>query len=483
MRLQALISDLPGGRLLRGGDVDVTGLAIDSRKVQPGDLFVAIRGGQEADRHPYVPQAVAAGAVGVVVEEAVEAGGAAVVQAPSTRRALAVLADRFYGSPSCALKMVGVTGTNGKTTTVYLIQAIMEAAGWRPGLIGTVEYRLGTQRAASVNTTPEANDLHRMLRQMVEAECRAAVMEVASHGLALHRVYGIRFQTAVFTNLTRDHLDFHRTPEDYLAAKAMLFDNLDSDAYAVVNADDSASVAMLKRCRAKVIRYGAAEGADVRILDGRTDLKGTEMRLQTPAGPLDLRLSLRGRFNLWNAAAAAAACLTMGIAPATVAEGVRKVQVPGRFEAVDCGQDFGVFVDYAHAPGGLENVLKAARAFTKGRLICVFGCGGDRDRGKRPEMGRLSADLADLSVVTSDNPRTEDPEAIIREILPGIGQAPHQVEPDRRRAIELAIRSARSGDLVLIAGKGHEDYQIIGREKIHFDDREVAREALAQLKG
>lgn len=477
MRLQALISGLPEARLLRGDNPEISGLATDSRQVRPGDLFIAGRD-LMFDRHVYVPHAVAAGAAAVVVEGAVDAGPAAVVQVPSTARALGLLARRFYGNPGSALRLAGVTGTNGKTTTAYLIHAVLEAAGLRPGLIGTVEYRIGAERRPSINSTPEAHTLHRMFREMVDAGCRSAAMEVTSHGLVLERVHGVRFEAGVFTNLTRDHLDFHRTPEAYLAAKALLFENLEPDATAVVNVDDPAAKELLKGCRAKVLGYGASENAAVRIADGETDWRGSRLRLETPEGRMDLEMRLQGRFNFWNAAAAAATGLAMGVSREAVAEAVRDIRVPGRFEAVDRGQPFGVVVDYAHTPDSLENVLQAARGLTEGRLICVFGCGGDRDPGKRPQMGRASAELADFTVVTSDNPRTEDPEAIVREILPGIGGAPHLVEVDRRRAIEAAIRRAGPGDLVLIAGKGHEDYQILGREKVHFDDREVAGEAL-----
>ncbi len=479
MRLQELISGFPGARLLGDGDVEVTGLATDSRGLKPGEVFFALRG-EQTDGHRFVMDAFEKGAAAAVVEEAVEVAEAA-VQVPSVRRALAVFAERFYGVPCGSLRMVGVTGTNGKTTTAYLIHAILEAAGWQPGLIGTVEHHLGARRLPSSNSTPEAHDLQRMFWEMVGAGCRSAVMEVSSHGLALGRVYGIGFETAVFTNITRDHLDFHPSSEAYLAAKALLFDNLDSNAQAVVNIDDPAVETLLAQCPAHVMGYGASEGAAVRILEGRTTWRGTALSLETPVGRLDLSLALKGRFNLWNAAAAVAVGLAMGVAPDVIVEAVREVRVPGRFEEVDQGQAFGVIVDYAHTPDGLENVLQAARALTEGRLICVFGCGGDRDRGKRPEMGRVSAQRADLTVVTSDNPRTEAPEAIIQEILPGLGSAPYRIEPDRRRAIEAAIRLAGPEDLVMIAGKGHEDYQDIGREKIPFDDREVAREVLSAM--
>ncbi len=481
MRLQELISTLPEARLLRGGDPEVKGLAADSRRVGPGSAFVAIRGGEEEDRHAYVPDAVAAGAVAVVVERDVEAGSAAVIQVASTRRALAVLAGRFYGSPCDSLRMVGVTGTNGKTTTAYLIRAILSAVGWQPGLISTVEYLVGARREPSANTTPEADSLQRMFREMVGAGCRTAVMEVTSHGLVLDRVHGIPFEAAVFTNLSRDHLNFHKTEDAYLAAKALLFDNLDSRAHAVVNIDDPAVERLVARCSGQIVSYGTSDDADVRILDGLADRQGTTLSLETPAGTMEVSLSLRGRFNFWNGAAAVGVGLAMGVDPETIAEAVRDVRVPGRFEDVDLGQPFGVIVDFAHTPDSLENALRAARGMTEGRLICVFGCGGDRDRGKRPQMGHISGELADATVVTSDNPRTEDPEAIIGEILPGLGEGIHSLEPDRERAISGAIRNARAGDVVLIAGKGHEDYQIVGREKRHFDDREVAREVLEDL--
>lgn len=483
MHLRDLLADLPDIHLIGTGNPEISGLSIDSRTIEPGDLFIAIRGGEEVDRHPFIARAIAAGAIGAVVEEPIETDWAIQIQVPSTRRANALLANRFYENPSNALQMVGVTGTNGKTSTVYLIRAILEAAGLKPGLTGTIQHDLGDQLEPSNNSTPEAHDLHRMFRTMVDAGCRAAVMEVTSHGLALDRVYGIAYDVAVFTNLTRDHLDYHKTPEAYLAAKALLFDNLSSDAHAVVNVDDPSTDGLLQECSANILGYGQSKNAAVRILDGQTSWRSTTLSLQIPGGKLDLELALQGNFQLYNATAAASVGLALDIAPEVIANAMREVRVPGRFEGIDCGQNFGVFVDYAHAPDGLKNVLQTAREFTEGKLFCVFGCGGDRDRGKRPVMGQLSAQLSDLSIITSDNPRTEDPNAIIAEILPGVGNAPHIVEPDRRRAIEIAITKAQDGDLVLIAGKGHEDYQEINRVKTHFDDREVAREILEDRVG
>jgi len=484
MRLQDLLSQLPEVVTSRGDNPDIGGIETHAGRVKVGDVFVALSGDVGFDdRYPFIPQAVEAGASVIVAEHDVDVGDVAFVQTVNTHRALAYIASCFYDTPTDALKMVGVTGTNGKTSTVYLISAMLEAAGLAPGLIGTIEHHLGHKRELSNNSTPQAHDLHRMFRTMVDAECQSAVMEVTSHALAQNRVLGIDYDVGVFSNLTRDHLDYHKTPEAYLSAKAQLFDNLRSDAYAVVNIDDPAFRAMTQKCSAQLLGYGRSKDAAVRILSGETSWRGTSLLLQTPSGKLALELALQGDFQLYNATAAVGVGLALGIAPDVIADAVRKVRIPGRFEGVDCGQDFGVFVDYAHAPDGLENVLKTARAFTQGRLICVFGCGGDRDRGKRPIMGRLSAQLADLSVVTSDNPRTEDLDAIIAEILPGVDEAAHFVEPDRRQAIELAIAKAQDGDLVLIAGKGHEDYQEVNGVKTHFDDREVAREILSERAG
>ncbi|MDP6040783.1 MAG: UDP-N-acetylmuramoyl-L-alanyl-D-glutamate--2,6-diaminopimelate ligase, partial [Candidatus Latescibacteria bacterium] len=432
MHLQDLLADLPDMHQIGEGNPEISGLCIDSRTIQHGEIFVAMSG-ERSDGHQFVDDAFKNGASAAVVENPIDTDQSIQIRVPSTRRANALLANRFYQNPSRALQMVGVTGTNGKTSTVYLIQAILKAAGQKPGLIGTIQHDLGNQIEPSNNSTPEAHDLHRLFRTMVNAGCHSAVMEATSHGLALDRVYGIAYDVAVFTNLTRDHLDYHKTPEAYLAAKALLFDNLSSDAHAIVNVDDASTDALLQNCSAQKIGYGQSENATVRILNGQTSWQGTTLTLQTPGGRLNLDLSLQGNFQLYNTAAAVSVGLVLDIAPNIIANAIREVRVPGRFEGIDCGQNFGVFVDYAHAPDGLKNVLQSAREFTSGKLICVFGCGGDRDRGKRPVMGQLSAQLADLSVVTSDNPRTEDPDAIIAEILPGVSNAPHIVESDRRR--------------------------------------------------
>lgn len=477
MRLSQLIADTDC-RLIGDGDTQVEGLSTNTQTLRPGEAYVALI--RSRDGHDFVGKAVEAKASMVVVDREVDVDLPQVIVS-STDRALASIATTFYGRPADVLRMCGVTGTNGKTTTTYLIYAALVAAGVPTGLMGTVEYRIGSRCVRSTNTTPEAHELQRMLREMVDAGCTTVVMEASSHGLSLNRLDGITFDTAVFTNLTRDHLDFHESFSDYAAAKASLFDNLDPTAHAIINVDDDASDRMTQSTSAEIVGYGQDEKAQFRIQSFETDFRGSKIVLATPDGSVNGDLSLTGHFHQYNVAAAFAACRAMGVPSDTIVDALRSVQVPGRFEGIDAGQPFGVFVDYAHTPDGLINALQAGRQLATGRLISVFGCGGDRDRGKRPEMAKASAELADLTVVTSDNPRTEDPDAIIEEILPGLGDAAHLVEADRREAIRLALVEAKAGDLVVVAGKGHEDYQVIGRETVHFDDREVVREILVGM--
>ncbi|MCK5381929.1 MAG: UDP-N-acetylmuramoyl-L-alanyl-D-glutamate--2,6-diaminopimelate ligase [Candidatus Latescibacteria bacterium] len=484
------------GRDQGGGSDEIGGIEYDSRRVKAGDLFVAIRGrradGTPFDGHEYVRSAVDRGAYAVLLERDMEVSATRIV-APDSRKAMARLASRFYGDPAEQLKIVGITGTNGKTTVSYLIRALFERAGLRTGLIGTLGYLVGTERLDAPFTTPESVELHRTLLEMARAGQEAVMMEVSSHALALDRVYGVPFAGAVFTNLTRDHLDFHRTQEAYFSAKARLFEELDAHTWAVINADDPAGRTLIERTRASVLTYGLSDEAEVHPTAQRLTARGIDMTVDTPDGAFDLSLKLRGRFNVYNALAAVATGVACGMDRAVIREGVGSVSgVPGRFEAVDAGQDFLVLVDYAHTPDALERVLSAARELTEGRLIVVFGCGGDRDRGKRPEMGAVSDKLADFSVVTSDNPRTEDPAAILRDIEAGLGdlkrvdaedldgnERAYAVLVDRRAAVRCAIGLARPDDTVVLAGKGHEDYQIVGHEKLPFDDREEALRALA----
>lgn len=475
-------------------DGEISGITVDSRQVRPGMMFVAIIGFTH-DGHTFVPDAVSRGAAAVVVErDVLVPEGVPRIAVPNSRETLGHLSSAFYGHPSRELSVLGITGTNGKGTTAYLIEAILSGAGRPCGIIGTMGAKMGEATIDLERTTPEAPELQRLLREMADRRIRYVAVEVASHALALHRVTGMRFAATVFTNLTQDHLDFHKTFDAYLAAKRRLFEMVEPDGVAIINADDPAGAAMARASRAQTVTYGITSGADVRASDVRLHLGGTEFRIVTPRGHAALRSLLHGRFNVYNTLAAIAVAQWAGVTLDELAPALQSFSgVPGRFEAVDEGQPFGVVVDYAHTPDGLANVLQTAKDFVRGRTIVVFGCGGDRDRTKRPIMGRLAAELADMAIVTSDNPRTEAPMAIIEEILEGIktgpgargprpGTARIEVEPDRRKAIHRAIEIAASGDMVIIAGKGHEPYQEIKGVKHPFDDRVVAREALRQVR-
>ncbi|AEG61557.1 UDP-N-acetylmuramoyl-L-alanyl-D-glutamate--2,6-diaminopimelate ligase [Desulforamulus ruminis] len=464
-------------------DLPIHHLCYDSRKVQPGDLFVAVKGYQ-TDGHQYIADAVAAGATAVVLEEKVEVPpGVTVVTVTDSRKALALLADRFYHHPSQKMILVGVTGTNGKTTTTHLIAAIWKKSGLKPGVIGTIHNLIGDKVLPVTNTTPESPDLQRLLGEMTDAGVQAVAMEVSSHALALHRVAGVNYKVGVFTNLTQDHLDFHGTMKEYLKAKAKLFQK--DLQYAVINGDDPAAKQLVKLSQGKVYTYGIEQVVDVRAKDIQVTARGVSFTVTGPWGEQKLSLKLTGRFNVYNALAAYTVGMALGFNGADVKSALEEVAgVAGRFELVDRGQDFAVVVDYAHTPDGLKNILTTARQITRGRLITVFGCGGDRDRTKRPLMGEIAAEHSDLVIVTSDNPRTEDPVKIIEDVVVGVEKKikpdKYRVLTDRREAITRAVHLAREGDVVVIAGKGHEDYQILGTTKIHFDDREVVGEALAQ---
>jgi len=455
--------------------VDVSSLAYDSRKVRPGTLFFCVPG-EKVDGHEFAGLAVGAGAVALVVERELDLDVAQVVVGDA-RAAMAPLASAFYGDPSGELRVVGVTGTNGKTTTAFLIRETLEAAGVRTGLLGTVRQVVGGAGEEVERTTPEAIDLQETFRRMLDAGDEACVMEVSSHALALHRADSIHFEVALFTNLTQDHLDFHADMEDYFRAKRLLFEM--GPGTAIVNVDDEYGRRLAGEF--DCLTFSAEGGeADIAASDVSFDSGGASFIVDH----LPVSTHLPGHFNVANALGALAAAQALGVDAGTAAAGLAAAErVPGRFEPVDEGQDFAVLVDYAHTPDSLENVLRAARRLSEGRVISVFGAGGDRDRDKRPKMGRAGALLSDLAVVTSDNPRSEDPGAIITEVVSGIENgASFEVEPDRRAAIALALRQARAGDTVVIAGKGHEQGQEFeGGRKVPFDDREVAREELRRL--
>jgi UDP-N-acetylmuramoyl-L-alanyl-D-glutamate--2,6-diaminopimelate ligase len=477
MRLATLIDAVRPLRTLGEGDPEIGSVTYRADQVSPGALHVCVPGFR-SDGHDFAPQAVANGAVALIVERPLAEPVPQLVVA-SSRAAMAVAADAFFGHPSRQLEMVGVTGTNGKTTTAFLLHSVLAAAGRSPGLLGTVEQRVGGVVEPVERTTPENVDLQRTLRRMVDAGDRSCVMEVSSHALALERVAGVQFAAAVFTNLTQDHLDFHPTMEDYYLAKARLFETAPS----AINIGDPYGVRLAGEAGGPVLSYArSGEEADVRPQALEIGARGEiSLIARTPRGLLPLNVGLRGGFNVENVLAAVTVGELLDVPHAAVREGIAAVQgVPGRFEAVEAGQEFAVLVDYAHTPDGLQNVLESAREITSGRLICVFGCGGDRDRGKRPQMGRIARELADVAIVTSDNPRSEDPEAIIADILDGTDMT---IEPDRRRAIVLAVQGATRGDVVVIAGKGHEQGQQFGDVVLPFDDRTVALEALTTVVG
>jgi UDP-N-acetylmuramoyl-L-alanyl-D-glutamate--2,6-diaminopimelate ligase len=476
MELERLVAALAPEAVLGSPDpVEVRDLAYDARRVTAGAAFFAVRGAT-ADGHDFAAQAVENGAAVLVVERAVEPEVPQLVVVDS-RAAMATAADVFFGEPTRELEVAGVTGTNGKTTTAFLLYAILAAAGRRPGLLGTVESRVGGESRPVVRTTPEAIDLQRTFREMLDAGDRSVALEASSHAAVLHRLDRVRFDALVFTNLTQDHLDFHDTMEEYFQAKRKLFTGA-APPPAAVNVGDAWGRQLAEELadvnRAPLVTFGLADDAEIRpehlVLDGAG--------ARFTAGGIELETSLRGRFNVENVLGAVAAGILLDLDEEAIAAGVKALEgVPGRFEAVDEGQPFTVIVDYAHTPDSLDNVLRTAREIAAGRVLAVFGAGGDRDRGKRPLMGKIAADLADVVVVTSDNPRSEQPVAIIQDILQGAGTNV-EIDPDRSSAIARAIELAEPGDVVVIAGKGHEQGQEIAGEKHPFDDRLVAREAL-----
>lgn len=487
MRLAECLNGIEHEVIKGSLEIEVNGVAYDSRRVQPGYLFVCVPG-FKVDGHDFAEEAKKNGAVALVVEKELPTD-ITQVMVQDSRLAMSFLAANFYGQPQRHMKVVGVTGTNGKTTTTHLIRAILEEEGHRVGLCGTLKAEIGDYQEEMHHTTPEAMDLMRFFRRAADCGADYLVMEVSSHALDLDRVACIDFQGAVFTNLTQDHLDYHQSIDKYRGAKLKLFASLKDgpDNLAVINRDDASADHFIAATKARVITYGLAEDADVRAEDVEISLNGTKFMLiyGNEKTPLDLKLV--GMFSVYNALAAAAYAYGCGIKTESIKKALTKIQgVPGRYEKVDVGQPFAVIVDYAHTPDGLENVLKTSLEVKKNRLITVFGCGGDRDRGKRPLMGEIAARYSDLTVITSDNPRSEDPVAIIEEIIPGVERVPtahYVIEPDRKKAIEYALKNAQPGDLVMIAGKGHEDYQLVGDRVLHFDDREVAREILREIIG
>jgi UDP-N-acetylmuramoyl-L-alanyl-D-glutamate--2,6-diaminopimelate ligase len=476
MRLGELVAAIPGARVVGESSVEVRDLAYDSRKVEPGTLFFCVVG-EKADGHEFGPRAVEEGAAALVVERELTELAVPQVVVSDSRAAMAPVAARFNGDPTAELRVVGVTGTNGKTTTAFLVREILRAADYSCGLLGTVKQIVGGVEKEVERTTPEAIELQKTFRQMLEGGDETCAMEVSSHAMALHRADAIHFEVAIFTNLTQDHLDFHADMEDYFLAKRKLFE-AEGTKVRIVNVDDACGRRLAEEFECITFSAEGAE-ADYTARDVSFDASGANFSV----GELQLRTGLPGHFNVANALGAFAAAEAMGVGPEIAVAGLAKAaRVPGRFEPIDEGQGFSVLVDYAHTPDSLENVLRAARRLTAGRLISVFGAGGDRDRDKRPKIGRAGAELSDLAVITSDNPRSEDPEAIVAEVAGGAEGVDVEIVVDRREAIALALGRAAPGDTVVIAGKGHEQGQEFedGR-KVPFDDREVAREELWKL--
>ncbi|QRG65767.1 UDP-N-acetylmuramoyl-L-alanyl-D-glutamate--2,6-diaminopimelate ligase [Brevibacillus choshinensis] len=487
MFLRDLLMPLLPVTIAGDDSMEITGLTADSRQVKPGYLFVCLTG-YTVDGHSFAAQAVQRGAVAVLSEKDLDVP-ATIVKVPDTRRAMAMLADRFYGSPTRELKLIGVTGTNGKTTTTHLIDKILRDQSKQTGLIGTIHMRIGDVTEDVKNTTPDALDLQKSFRRMRDVNTEYAIIEVSSHALEMGRVRGCNVHTAVFTNLTQDHLDYHKTMENYRYAKSLLFSQLgnsyepDRLKTAVLNADDEASELYATVTPARILTYGIDRAADVHATDIEITSRGTSFTVETFAGNVRMNLKLMGKFNVYNALAATAVALAEGISLEEIKNSLEEVAgVNGRFEAVDAGQPFAVLVDYSHTPDSLENALMTVKEFAKQRTFCIVGCGGDRDRTKRPIMAQIATRYADRTVLTSDNPRSEEPQAILDDMLAGLAAVSKDryiAIADRREAINYAVSEAKPGDVILIAGKGHETYQIIKDQVLPFDDREVAREAIA----
>ncbi len=500
MLLKELIETLSEKNIYGNEDIDISGVEYDSRKVKEGSVFVAVKGLVD-DGHLFIGDALKRGAKVVIVNKGFSAINTLIqdkpvttVAVPDSRKALALVANKFYNFPSKSLRLIGITGTNGKTTTSYLIESILKEDGKRTGLIGTINYHIGDRIVASSKTTPESSDLQGILKEMVEEKSEFAVMEVSSHSLELDRVLGCNFTAAVYTNISPEHLDFHENMKNYLESKKKLFKMLDEMAgdklrpFAVINADDPMACEIEDAVSVRSITYGLKPGADVRAVDLNSDFKGIRSRILFPGDELEIFSPLIGEFNIYNILASAATTYYLGIRKDKIEKGIESLKsVPGRFQPVECKGGFDVIVDYAHTPDALLICLTEAKKISRGSVITVFGCGGNRDKSKRPEMGRIACELSDTVFITSDNPRREDPVKIIDDIKAGVkGKRSNEkvrIIPDRKEAIFKALETANPDDLVVIAGKGHENYQILGEKIIHFDDKEVISEKLEEMKG
>ncbi len=462
-------------------DIDISHIAYDSREVGPGGLFVCIKG-YKLDGHDFINDALDRGAAAILAQREVgQVKDAVLIKHPNTRKALAEIAVNFYGNPSQKFKLIGVTGTKGKTTTTFMAKSMLERRGYKVGLIGTIANYIGDKVIPADRTTPESLDLQQMYSEMVEQKVDAVVMEISSHSLELFRVHGSDFDVGIFTNLSQDHLDFHLNFENYFAAKAKLFAICKRGA---INADDQYGQRLLENCSCETDSFGVRNKADISARDIQIKPEGTTFNLVFDSQSIEVNIPIPGKFSVYNALAAITACKNFNITPEDIVEGLKGLKVPGRAETIDTGMNFTIMVDYAHSPGSLENILEAVRTYASGRIVAVFGCGGDRDRTKRPIMGEIAGKLAHFTILTADNPRSEEPDSIITEIEEGIKRTGGEyiIISDRRLAIEFAIKNAKENDIILIAGKGHETYQVYKDKTIHFDDREVALEVIERLK-
>jgi UDP-N-acetylmuramoyl-L-alanyl-D-glutamate--2,6-diaminopimelate ligase len=501
MQLFKLIEGLETKEVRGNIHTEIKGITHNSKNIRPDYLFVALKGFRE-DGHQYLSEAISSGARAAIVEENQTAEeGVAIIKVPDARVALAQISDCFYQHPSNKLKVIGITGTNGKTTISYLLESILKTAGYHPGVIGTIDYRFGEHHQAALNTTPDALDLQRIMGEMVEANTTHLILEVSSHALEQHRVEGLNFDVAVFTNLTAEHLDYHKSMENYYRAKEMLFTHYLNQSskektYAVINYDDPMGKSLCNTTKSQLFRYGLKEGVEIRVKDTTFKNDGLSALIITPYGEVEIHSSLLGAFNISNILAAVGVAIIQDIPVNIIQQGIAKLKsVPGRLERMPNKDDLTILIDYAHTSDALDHVLTMLRSLCSRRLITVFGCGGDRDKTKRDPMGKIATSKSDITIITSDNPRTEDPIAIIEQIEAGIDQATarkysseeltatdqykgYTIIGDRREAIRTAVSLVQPGDILLIAGKGHEDYQIIGNKKHHFNDREEVAEAL-----
>ncbi|WP_125152214.1 UDP-N-acetylmuramoyl-L-alanyl-D-glutamate--2,6-diaminopimelate ligase [Clostridium rectalis] len=481
MQLKEVLKNVDYELLNGEENIEICDMHYDSRKIKNGDLFFAIQG-YSTDGHKYIKAAWDKGAIAVICDKELEfMPECTVIKVKDSRKVMAVCSSNFYKNPKDKLKIIGVTGTNGKTTSTFMIKSILEEAGYKVGLLGTITNYIGSKKINSDRTTPESLEIHKLFKEMVESKIDYCVMEVSSHSLYLDRVYGINFSEAIFTNLTQDHLDFHKTFENYYNSKLILFKNSKNS---IINIDDKYGNRVIKDCANKKYTYSIDNKSDFQAYDIEMHSRGVEFTVKFADKEVRFNLNIPGRYNIMNALGSALACLNEGIGIDKVKKGLEDmVGVPGRCEIVTKSYKLGyeVIVDYAHTPDGLENILRTAREFTKGRLISVFGCGGDRDKTKRPIMGQLGSILSDIAIITSDNPRTEEPLDIIEDIKSGIKKDNYMLVENRRDAIKKAMEIAQKDDVIVVAGKGHEDYQILKDKTIHFDEREIIEEIIEEL--